>query len=192
MFKSVEQSKPVPKDTTTPPKKDSTPLSDSEHAAIKSVGTALTSQEKKKEKESVFDVKWGEEEKANDKKLVPLKGVTDNNKKDDLIGSNLPPLRGNKFDMGLDSLLMEKERLDNEANEMKAKSQANPSALDKKETPDQRKERLKAQRDKILAKKKLEREAELHEYQKQDGTKVIRKRIESVSRYKNLVVDNLK
>lgn len=63
--------------------------------------------------------------------------------------------------MGLDDLLGEKEKIDNQVNEMKSKS----TALEKKETPEERKARLKAQRDKILAKKKAEREAELQQYQ---------------------------
>jgi len=82
-------------------------LSDSQSAALNS-----NSNEKKKN-DVPLNVKWNEEEKSNSSKLIPLKGINDA-PKDDLVGnSSLPPLRGNKFDMGLDDLLGEKEKIDN-------------------------------------------------------------------------------
>lgn len=75
-------------------------------------------------------------------------------------GSFLPPIHGDgKFEpMSLDQLLQEKDRVGSQIQQIKQEETHTESL-------EERKKRLKAQRDLILAKKKAEREAELRNYE---------------------------
>jgi len=93
-------------------------------------------------------------------------------------GNALPPLRGNtKFDpLNVDQLKEERDKINSQIQQIK---QEEP----KGETLEERKARLKAQRDLILAKKKAERESELFNYEAKKGTapKTENKPVETIS-----------
>lgn len=72
--------------------------------------------------------------------------------------SFLPPINGGYEPMSLDQLLQEKDKIGSQINQMKQEEKHTESL-------EERKKRLKAQRDLILAKKKAEREAELRNYE---------------------------
>jgi len=90
----------------------------------------------------------------------------------------LPPLRSNtKFEpLNVDQLKEEKDKINSQIQQIK---QEEP----KGETLEERKARLKAQRDLILAKKKAERESELFNYEAKKGAtpKPENKPVETIS-----------
>jgi len=131
---------------------DPTPITDSEMALMGlHQSQKKPVEEKKKVKETVFDMGTPEKEDY----------------------SHLPPLRmSTKFDnMDLGKLLEEKEKLDNKAEQIKKKEEKKEGKVDLDkaiESLEERKKRLKAQRELILAKKKAERQEELKKYNEEE------------------------